>query len=569
MSLRCYYRGPAQSNEELVDRLLHIPYQSGMIAVDTETISIKDITCIGIGLQIAPDESLYVEVWPDPSDLLLLVTSLIADPSIIKIYFNANFDFRVLEFLHDTDSTPLPDYTNIADPSLMAQIQGQSDHSLDDLSFSLLSYSNELSIAGLLEEARIECGRKSVSMLDVPFEQVATKCLNDVWATWHLWENLQHTWPNTQNKECYDIDIALIPVLKSMEQKGLLLDKEVVESEYVRLRNEVMGYADVCTDMGFNPSHPQQVGYILASRGNILPFTKSRKQLRTDEDVLSELDDPIAKLVLEYRSANKLLTTYIEPWREQDRAYTHFRIDLSTGRLASFNRNLQNIPPAVRRVFSPDSSNFNWMDYSQIELRILGHVSHDTTMQDAFKLGISIHELTMKELWPNAKRYGSNGEDSQEYLNSKTFSFAKVYGASDYQLHRKTGVPLDRIPGLRSAWGILYPQAQSWVDNQYNWPYDYVESDFGRRMALPTNIHNMKPHVFTAHRGKCAINYPIQGTAADIVKRAMLKVKDYDLRLQVHDELVFDGEVELDESLARIHPEIHTPFNTYVESKWK
>src|SRR3990167_2074028 len=159
MALRCMYRGPASTNDELVERLQQIPYETGIIAVDTETISIKDLTCIGIGLQVSPTESFYIEVWPDPSDLLSIVTGLIADTKITKLYFNANFDFRVLEFLHDTDNTPLPDYTNIADASIAAQVQGNTDHSLDDLSLGILHTNNSYSIQGLLEAARIEEGR--------------------------------------------------------------------------------------------------------------------------------------------------------------------------------------------------------------------------------------------------------------------------------------------------------------------------------------------------------------------------------------------------------------------------
>ena len=557
MALRCMYRGPASTNDELVERLQQIPYETGIIAVDTETISIKDLTCIGIGLQVSPTESFYIEVWPDPSDLLSIVTGLIADTKITKLYFNANFDFRVLEFLHETDGCPLPDYINIADASIAAQIQGQTSHSLDDLSLDLLNTTNEYSISGLLDIARLEEGRRSVSMLDVPFEAVATKCLNDVWATWHLWEKLQHTWPNQQNKECYDIDIALIPVLKSMERKGLLLDKEVVESEYVRLRREVMGYSDICSDMGFNPGSGQQVGYILASRGNILPFTKSRKQLRTDEESLSDIDDPIAKLVLQYRKAVKLLGTYIEPWRGQDRAHTCFRIDLSTGRLASFDRNLQNIPPSMRQVFSPDRDYFSWLDFSQIEMRILAWMSGDPTMLDAYKLGIDIHALTQLELWP-----GSDVKDEAKRLVAKTFNFAMAYNANTYTLAKHTKLPERICYEFRQRWLNLYRKVWEYMETRARDTSTYATTDFGRRMSLPSLDTSPQTHI-----DKCKINYAIQGTAADIIKRAMLKVGG-DLRLQVHDELVFDGDMTLGEELTHIHPDIYTPYNTYKEKKW-
>ena len=528
------------------------------IAVDTETISIKDKTCIGIGIQWSDTESLYISVWPDESNLLIPVLNLIANSHITKIYFNSNFDFGILEFLHQTDSTPLPDYTNFQDAYYAAQIQGLSDHSLEGLSSSLIRYNNSYSIQGLLEQARVDEGRSQVTMLDVDPELVAEKCLNDVYATWHVWNKLNTMWPNLQNKECYEIDIKLIPVLKSMERKGLLLDQELIDKLYIEYKQQSMGLLNICANEGFNPGSNQQVGYILASRGNILPFTRSKRQLQVDEDTLGECEDPLAQVILQYRKAVKLLSTYIDPWRGEERAYTRFRIDLSTGRLASYDRNLQNIPPTMRVVFRPDSSIFQWLDYSQIEMRLFAFMSHDTVMMEAYNNNQDIHALTQLALWP-----GSDTKDEAKRLVAKTFNFAMVYEANIYTLAKQTNLPTNLLYQFRNRWLTLYKQGWQYMEDRMQDDSTYAVSDFGRRMSLPSIEFTPQTHI-----DKAKINYPIQGTAADIIKRAMLKVGG-DLRLQVHDELVFDGEVSLGEELSRIHPEIFTPYNTYTGEKWK
>ncbi len=526
------------------------------LAVDTETINLTSQIAVGIGIQWAPDERLYIQVLPEPSELLPQVMGLIGNPTITKLYFNASFDYRVLYDLADDYGLTPPDYSNIQDASIMAQVQGNSSHALDALSIQYLDYTNEYSIKGLLEEAKRE-GVRSPTTLDIPIEKLGKKCLNDCWATWNLYEVLSHRWPNERNKECYEVDVKLLPILHRMETKGLRLRRQVVADHYDRLSREIKQYEDECTELGFNPGSSQQVGYILSTRGNILPMTRSRKQLSTDEEALEALDDPLAQTILKYRGIRKLLSTYVEPWRNQERAYTKFRIDLVTGRLASSDRNLQNIPPEMRDIFGPDNKVFSWADYSQIELRVLAGMSHDTVMMEAYRTKEDLHGKTAI----------AGGVDRP---TGKLFNFARIFGASDNMLHRKTGVPEEQIRILRQAWEVLYPDAGRWIKNQQYNHGSYVETDFGRRMALPENITNANPRAFEAHRGKCAVNFPIQGTAADIVKRAMLIVarEGPDLRLQVHDELVVDGEYDFPEPITHIHPTIHTPIKEERGLSW-
>lgn len=547
------YEGSLETIEDILDSL----NRANVLAVDTETINLKNQNCVGIGVQWSDIDRLYIQVLPETSSLLPFILELLSQTDNTKIYFNVGFDYRVLAALAKAESFPAPDLTNIEDVSVAAQVQGNSDHSLDALSIQYLAYSNQYSIKGLLQEARSDqC--KSPTTLDVPFEQLATKCLNDVWATWHLWKKLWHLWPNDQNRECYEVDIKLLPILFRMEKKGLLLDQAKVTEHYNTLHEEVEQYASQCNDLGFNPGSPGQVGFYLASRGNILPFTKSGRQLRTDEEALGELDDPVAQLILRYRKANKLLSTYVTPWKDSERAYTHFRIDLSTGRLASFDRNLQNIPPAMRDVFSSDGGMFSWADYSQIEMRIFAHLSQDPEMMTAYREGRDIHAMTQLALWP-----GSDPKDSERRLVAKTYNFAMLYDANTYTLARNTGLSESDCSEFRSRWFQYYKGGRNYIESRKRDQSPYAVSDFGRRMSLPDTSYSPQSHI-----NKCKINYVIQGTAADIIKRAMVRLGDIDLRLQIHDELVVDGAFEFPEFMAHIHPEIYTPIEQKQGSKW-
>lgn len=524
---------------------------ASLLSVDTETVSIKDPTLVGIGIQWSPNEALYIDVveW---HPYIAEIMAILGDRTRTKIYFNAMFDLRSLYQFALDEGYDYPDDINIEDASLAAQIQGNADHALDTLSIKYINYRNEYSIKGLLEEA----GRRSTT-LDIPIDKLGAKCINDCYATWHLWEYIRKQWPNPENEECYRVDKKLYHLLLSMERKGVALSESKLEKFRGDLQQKVDELVTYCDEYGFHPGKPQQVGLILSQRGCSLPLTEKGGQLKTDEDILENLDDPLADIVLQFRSSNKLLGTYITPWIGQSRAYTHYRIDLSTGRLASFDRNFQNIPPDIRAIFSADKSIFSWMDYSQIELRTLAYVARDATMIRAYEEGRDLHQMTADA----AKTTRSNG---------KTFNFAKVFGASDTRLSKSTGTPIDKVREINKAWAQLYPEANHWINksmNQHNGRY--AVSDFGRRMGFSSPYPGANQRAHYAHISKCAVNYPIQGTAADIIKRAMLQLGDTDLRIQVHDELVVDGDFDFPWELEHIHPELHTPFEKKKDFIWK
>ncbi len=363
-------------------------------------------------------------------------------------------------------------------------------------------------------------------------------------------------------QENYEVDRQLIPLLLRMSRRGILLQQAALESWETRLSEQMMFCQDICGREGFDPAKNQQVGYMLALRGNMLPFTRKGKQLKVDQEILSGLGDPLAAIVLQYRDAAKLLSTYIRPWLGKKRAYTNFRQDLATGRLASFNRNIQNIPSKVREIFVPDSGTWTWMDWSQIEMRIFAHLTQDPVMLDAYRTGKSIHGITQEALWP-----GSSPDDVETYLRAKTFNFAMIYYASARTLAKHSKLPEEVCARYRVVWLDLYYIAHRWMDNQIEeWASrEWVETIFDRRLRLPSITETSEAHV-----KKCTINYPVQGSAAGVVARGMLMCKQlgYDTVAQVHDELLFDGDVNPPDSLAHIVPGLDLPFTVSKSPVW-
>lgn len=566
------YRG--RDEETALERL----ERAGLIAVDMETVSLNDYTAIGIGIYFGDSEGIYFPIFPEPSEHLPLALWKTADPEVTKIYHNGiGFDLEVLKRYGEAEGFNPPDDVNYEDTSIMAQVHGLPA-GLQRLGEEWLGHDDLYGIQDLLKEYNAK------SMLDVPLERTATKCLNDCRNTWEMYHYLKGRM-NERQRDCYEVDRRLVHVLRQLEGRGLALRQGLLEDYRVRLNRDILSIKRQCEAEGFDPGSPLQVGFVLASRGNTLPFTdKTHKRLKTDEETLETVDDPLAKIVLDYRGKAKTLSSYVEPWIGKDRAYTHFRLDLATGRLASGryntwdsrNRNLQNVPPSLREVFRPDSGVWSWADHGQIELRVLAYISKDKAMMAEYykdQLGEKpdLHKATMEA----ARKYVPTFTRDQ----GKTFNFARVFGAGDRQLSRKTGVPLDAVPIVRAAMASIFPESGMWIEGKMREAeyVEYEETIFGRRCRLPEAKENseINPRAFAAHRSKCAVNYPVQGSAADIVKRGILKVYDsgVDLRLQVHDEYLVDGDwlelgMYVNHELAWIHPELNTPFEVKKGIIW-
>jgi len=555
------------TSDDLVNRLLH-PI-GGIIAVDVETVSLIDKTIIGIGIATSPDDTYYVPIYPVTSEILEQVYLLTTRSNIKKIYHNGNFDIEGLRQYAISHDLPEPDIWNIGDTNLMANNAGLWPD-LHTLGRELLNDYSLFTIPQLLDEARRLVGKKNVTMLDVELDKVALKCCNDVRTTFRLYEFIPtHPHWNDKVKECYEVDLELTSWLKLISRKGFKIDHQELNTKYNKLILEAEVMEDWAEEEGFSISSNQQVGMYLAERGVVLPLTKSGRQLDTSEEVLEKVKHPVAKTVLDYRGIRKTLSTYIEPYIGVERGYTNFRLDLSTGRLASFDRNFQNIPPDLRTIFSPDSGIFSYGDMSQAEMRTFAFITKDPVMAKAYSDGISIHEITFRGIYPD-KVYDKNSHD---YTLAKSFNFAMIFNAEDGTLSSRFKVPYKLASQIKNDWLELYHVGHQWMLQMINTDFTcncgcglaYVEDTFGRKMLLPDAFRGQK------HIDTCKISYTIQGSVASANKRALLytmKTDNPDMRLQVHDEFIVDGDYEFREELNEMYPGLYIPFENKKTAKW-
>ena len=537
-----YYLGKVEPRAGLYRDYLTDPK---VIAVDVETISLKERIAIGVGIAPNPEMAFYFPLFPEPSQLVPWY--LLKDPTIKKLFQNAPFDLLCLREYEIYNG-------NISDTNVMAQLLNIRPSKLVDLADYMFlnggKYYKVHTVPEILGKGQI--------MLDLPKDTVARKCCQDAVATFAVYDFLS---PKV-DMDYFNTEMELIPILVNMSFNGILIDQEVraeVESE---LEKEVNYYINLAHTDGFNPGSPQQVGYILAKRGAYsifprIPFTRGgktgRKQLNTSEEVLEKMNDPLASMVLDYRNKSKLLSTYIRPWAKEERAHTRFHLDAITGRISSTDRNLQNIPPGKpRNIFLPDSGVFTDMDFGQIELRVLAYLSGDKEMQYIFETGGDIHQATA------------------DFLNiprrpSKNVNFAMIYGATDETLMETAHIrSLSRAKQLKEMWFRKYKEAGDYIQivQEDALRNPYAITLFGRRIQLPLLEEESKGGI-----ERKAVNYRIQGSAAEILKRALIKCKDLPMVLQVHDEIIFDGRVELPD-LEHIAP-FHTPIEVRYLQCWE
>ncbi|KKM96187.1 hypothetical protein LCGC14_1180550 [marine sediment metagenome] len=586
------YVGPHDYTEEqLIERLKG--ESPATISIDTETISLKDRTCIGIGIGLNAREAVYFPILPDESKYLDLCWELLSRPSV-KVFCNALYDlYAMTEFRADGEQgggawldaivqeARLPSWLGhglLADISTMAHIQALPSGALAEMSRAYVGFKID-TIADILPERS--------TMLDLETADVARKCLDDCLATLRVylkmdgpawWGADAHTWSYEANwydgcdpfeptsytvtqamKDCYQVDMKLTPLLMRMSRRGIALRADLVEDWYERTSKARLFFEDICLKEGFQPGSNQQVGYVLAERGNFLPFTESRKQLATGEEILSQLNDPLAVVVLKYREYTKLKGTYLEKMRGQARSYTHFRMDLSTARLSSYDGNQQNIPERIREIFAPDTGVWTDADASQIELRVFAHVTNDPVMLKAYADGSDIHATTQMALWPT-----SNLKDKEMRRRAKVFNFAKIFYAIVKTLSAHTKLPEAVCREYGATWDEAYPTAHQWMKNQEEGE-PWIENLYGRRCLLPHEIYHTWKHVVN-----CRICYPTQSGAADIIKRVMLECEamGFDQALQVHDSILIDGKVDFPSWLDNICPDIHTPFDVRPPSPY-
>lgn len=533
--MKLYYIG--DSHPDPLQLCLDIMAEATMIAVDIETVSLKDQTLLGVGITNSDRYGFYFMVgseWWDKLSIALVVSSDRA-----KIFHNALYDMPILRKNGIMVDEP------IEDTMLMARILDLPQR-LQDLA-ATQGYYDVKTVEEILD------GKEKMS--DLPLAVVAEKCIRDVRATFGVYQKLRYK----AQSLAYVIDRNIIPVLVKTQEPGIKVDHAERERLGEKLAKNVSWYKSICAGQGFNPSSPMQVGYALANRGNFLAFTKNKlkPKLSTAEAVLEALNDPLAQLVLLYRHDAKMLNTYIEPLEGQDRAYTHFHLDAITARISSTHRNMQNIPPELRSMFIPDEDVFTDIDFSQIELRVLAYLSQDSAMLEVFNQPDGtpegdIHLATMKAF------------DVTDRRVAKKFNFAMVYGGQAPILSRICHIPIESAYKFRKLWFEKYKGAADWMDKVQSQAKKthYVETLFGRRIYIKEfdYVDGLEEAL------RKAINYPNQAGAAELVKLGMYKCKRLPDRLQVHDELLFDGKVEIPD-LSNLGG-VKTPYKVKYTERW-
>ena len=542
------YFGPAAPSKELFRQQL-IDSPPSVIAIDAETISLKERQPIGFAIATSTTEAWYFRTYPKGDEELELIKPLLINPAITKVFHNALFDLRALPLVCAIDSS------NIADTNTMARILGRTDTKLHQLSPEVGMF---VESADMLLNPAGETKKKT--MLDLPPEVVALKAAKDARAALALYFH----YLSGINPDYFRVEMGVIPILIGMSLRGLKVNQADRAKEETRLEADVARYYKMCEEEDFNPASNQQVGYILAKRGNFLPFTKSRKrmQLKVSVDELEFLSDPVAAIVLNFREANKALTTYIRPLKDQDRIYTEYSTDIIVGRIQSSNRNMQNIPPGLRYIFEPDSGVFTSGDFSQEHLRILMYFSGDEEMQRVYYDGVDGGDIHIR----SAKGMGITRR------LAKTINYAIPYGATARTVSLRTKIKDEmKCSRFLDLWFDTYRGAAEWIREAQDYALAHSKSLptlFGRQITIPEEFTKYGKLDREAMKRK-GVNYPILGSDGEVMKRALIKCKHLPLALTVHDSIACDGDVEFPvEELESIAP-VRIPFEVTKTQRWE
>ena len=550
-----------------IEALVAILKGAKEVCLDTETTSTDPIQArlVGLSFSIQEGQAWYVPVFGN-QEAVERFRPVYENPNIIKVGQNLKYDLQVLQN-HGIELQGRMFDTMIAHYLLHPEMR----HGMDYLAEAYLHYQT------IHIDELIGTGKKQKSMADLSPEEVYAYACEDADITLRLKNLFDPELEKEGLMELFQqIEMPLMPVLAYMERNGVCIDTKglketsiLYSEEMQRIEEEIYQLAGV----HFNIASPKQVGEILFDQMKITNKPKKTKtgQYATTEEILISLKSksPIVGKILEYRGLKKLLSTYIDALPElinPDTGHIHTSFNqtvTTTGRLSSSNPNLQNIPvrdeqgKEVRKAFIPEvGQEFFCADYSQIELRIMAHLSGDENLIEAFNKGQDIHAATA------AKIYHKNLEEvsSDERRKAKTANFGIIYGISAFGLAERMDVSRTEAKELIDGYFQTYPGVKEYMEKSIAMARDkgYTETIFKRRCYLP-DINSNNANV-RGNAERNAINSPIQGSAADIIKIAMIRVyqriKEEKLRskmiLQVHDELCFTVVPEEKERLQKI-----------------
>ncbi len=529
---------------------------------DTETTGLNPLTAEIVGLSISHKNHVayYIPFPTDQNESKEILTEfkpIFENKSVRKIGQNIKYDISILKQYDVKVEGEIFD-TMIAHYLMQPDLR----HNLNFLSEQYLGY-KPISIDELIGKK----GTKQDSMRNVPIEKIIDYACEDADLTFQLKEIFEKELEkNYLDNLSNTIEMPLIPVLADMEQAGIKVDTNALNDfakelngELINIEGKILKQAGV----QFNISSPKQLGEVLFDHMKLDPNAKKTKskQYSTSEETLQKLSDkhPIIQDILEFRSLKKLLSTYVEALpklinEKTGKIHTSYNQAVAaTGRLSSQNPNLQNIPireergREIRKAFIPSDSNHVLLaaDYSQIELRLMAHMSQDANMIDAFRHNVDIHTSTAAKIF-----HVENIDDvtSDQRRKAKTANFGIIYGISAFGLSQRLSVPRTEAKQLIDEYFNGFPSVKEYMDKSIAMARDkaYVETMMGRKRLL--NDINSRNAVVRGFAERNAINAPIQGSAADIIKLAMIDIynefqkKQFKSKmiLQVHDELVFD-----------------------------
>ena len=573
---------------EALDRWIGKLEQSDLFSFDTETTSLNymEAQLVGLSFSTEPGEAAYVPVAHDyegaPEQLsrelvLEKLRPLLEDVNKAKLGQNLKYDKNIL-------ANYGIELKGLQHDSMLQSYVLDSTASRHDMDSLALKYLQRITthyedVAGK--------GSKQIPFNQVSIEQAAPYAAEDADITLQLHQNF---WPELQrNKKLQhvyeNIEIPLISVLSHVERNGVMVDAEMLTQQSHELASRMSEIEQEAHDLAkqtFNISSPKQIQKILYDDMQLPVLAKTPKgQPSTAESVLQELarDYDLPRLILDYRSLNKLKTTYTDKLPGQissmtGRVHTSYHQAVTaTGRLSSSDPNLQNIPirteegRRIRQAFiSPPNCMLLAADYSQIELRIMAHLSKDKGLLEAFSNNEDIHRKTAAEVFAIKPDEVSN----EQRRAAKAINFGLIYGMSPFGLAKQLGIRRNEAKEYVARYFAHYPDVKNYMENNREQAREqgYVETVFGRRLYLPEiNARNAARRQYAE---RTAINAPMQGTAADIIKSAMIKIEawlnkehpDVKLIMQVHDELVFEVP---EEKVEALEPEIRNIMTHSVE----
>ena len=571
-----------------IDRI----YVRGYVAVDTETTALNEMRAelVGISLCVEAGQACYIPLIHKAAaqddlfgsdaradgqmnlrECLAMLLPMLEDETILKIGQNMKYDAKIFARLainvHPIDDTMLMSY---------AMHGGLHNHGMDLLSERYLGHT-PIPIKPLLGT-----GKSAVTFDRVPIDDAVKYAAEDADITLRLWQMFKPMLHLAKVTTVYEtLERPLVPVLAQMEMAGVKVDRDTLSRMSNGFAQKMAGLEDEIQTLAgrkFNVASPKQLGEILFDEMGLempdgkKPSTGKTGAYSTGVDVLEDLATihDLPRRILDWRQLAKLKSTYTDALREHinaetGRVHTSYSIaGANTGRLASTDPNLQNIPVRseegrrIREAFIADEGKvLVSLDYSQIELRILAHVAKIDALKQAFKDGIDIHAQTASEMFDVPLDEMTPAIRSQ----AKAINFGVIYGISGFGLARNLRIPRAEAQGFIDRYFERFPGIRTYMDEtiQFAKDHNYVQTLFGRKINTP-EINAKGPQAGFAKRA--AINAPIQGTAADVIRRAMIRMPEAikgipaKMLLQVHDELIFEVDADAADDLIKVAREV-------------